>query len=290
VPRLPFALVLLLGCGDGTGRIAAPQREGAATVGGQVVSTVNGTPITVEEVAALTRKSRLDPGGALRRLQAERLLMEEAERRGLRRVPEARQVARQALAQALLDEEAATVRVSDGELREAYEKARARFVFPERRASLHVLASVGTPADDAPAHAFIRRVRDELAAAPEPEDVWARYQSHAESGLRVSAERIPAVDREAPFVGEYLDALFGVASPSVVAEPVRTRYGWHAIVVTEILPASDKSLEEAEPVLRAELLVTKGKAHVDAFLRRLARDVPVQVRPDATKHVAGLAP
>lgn len=290
--RIPLAvLVGALGCGDVASRDAQPAtRGGSARVGGAVVSTVNGEPITREEVEALVRDAHLSPPEALRRLQAERLLMAEAERRGVRGDREVRRVTRQALAQALLDQEAATVRVSDAELRAAYEREHARFAYPERRSSLHVLAFVQAPEQDKAAYEFIRRVRDEMAASADPQAVWRRYQMQVEPGLRVSAERIPAVDRGAPFVKPYLDALFGVTSPGVVGKPVRTRFGWHAILVTEITPASHKSLEAASAELREELVLAKRKAHTEELLGALRRGVSVQVAPGATQQVAGLRP
>lgn len=289
---LPLALtVLVVGCGDVAGRVAQPiASRGQARVGGTVVSTVNGEAITLEDVRTLVRGSRLDAAEALRRLQAERLLMAEAERRGRSADGAVRHVTRQALVQALLDQEAATATVSDAELRAAYQREHDRFDVPERRASLHVLASVETPEQDKAAYAFIRRVRNELAASADPETVWTRYQMHVEPGLRVSAERIPAVDRDAPFVKPYLDALFGVTAAGVVAKPVRTRFGWHAIVVTEITPASHKTLEAASEELRAELLQEKRRVHIEEFLRDLRRDLPVRVAPGAAGQVAGLAP
>lgn len=283
--------VLLVGCGDVAGRVAQPIAPGgSARVGGTVVSTVDGEAITLEDVRTLVRGSRLDAAEALRRLQAERLLMTQAERRGRWADRPVRHVTRQALVQALLDQEAATATVSDAELRAAYEREHDRFDVPERRASLHVLAFVEASEQDKAAYAFIRRVRDELAASADPQSVWTRYQLHVEPGLRVSAERIPAVDRHAPFVKPYLDALFGVTAAGVVAQPVRTRFGWHAIVVTEITPASHETLEAAREELRAELLREKRRVHTEKFLRELGRDVPVQVAPGAAGQVAGLAP
>lgn len=265
-------------------------RGGSARVGGAIVSTVNGEPIALTEVEALVRDSHLSPPEALRRLQAERLLMAEAARRGVRGDREVWQVTRQALAQALLDEEAAKVHVSDSELRAAYEREHARFDYPERRASLHVLAVVETPEQDKTAYAFIRRVLDEMATSADPESVWRRYQVKVEPDLRVSAERIPAVDRGAPFVKPYLDALFGVTVPGVVGQPVRTRFGWHAIIVTSITPASHKSLEDASAELREEISRAKRQAHTEELLGALRREVPVRVAPGAAQQVAGLPP
>ncbi|RZO57970.1 MAG: hypothetical protein EVA89_20500, partial [Sandaracinaceae bacterium] len=52
----------------------APASVGAAAVGGRVVSTVDGHPITVDQVAAAARAAGVTPEVALRRLQDEALL------------------------------------------------------------------------------------------------------------------------------------------------------------------------------------------------------------------------
>lgn len=266
---------------------------GSARVGGTVISTVDGAPITIDEVRSLVAGSGLAPAEALRRLQGERLLMAEAERRGLRSVPEVRHVARQALVQAVLDEEAARVEVSEAALREAYEATPERFHAPERRASVHVLAPVRTPDEDAAARAFIEGVCRELEAAPNPEASWARYQSQAEPGVRAVqavAERLPAVDREGPFVREYLDGLFSLAAPGVVPRPVRTRYGWHAIVVTKIERARDDTFEMARDVLRRERLEADRRKHVADWVAGLEREIGVERSAEAEARIAGLEP
>jgi hypothetical protein len=93
------------GCGDrGTEGPSAPM-EGESRVGGRVVSTVDGEPITVDDVERVAGATGLPPEAALRRLQRFRLLAREAERRGLRERPAVRAAGRRAAVQALLARE-----------------------------------------------------------------------------------------------------------------------------------------------------------------------------------------
>ena len=71
-------------CGNGGsgGAVSGKHSQGHAEVGGQVISTVHGFPITVADVQGLVDASDLTPPEALRRLQEERLLIAAAEERG----------------------------------------------------------------------------------------------------------------------------------------------------------------------------------------------------------------
>lgn len=270
------------GCGDdGGGREQGAARRGGSQVGGTVVSTVNGHAILIADVQALMRASSLSAREALERLQAEQLLMAEAERRGVGG-PALEQVAERARVQALLDMEAATSRATDRELRQAYEKD-ARFHVPELRTSIHVLARLGadaTEAQQAAARAIATKAIADLRTL-EPAVVMARYASTTIDGVSVKAESLPAVQRETAFVKEFLDAVFSLPEAGVVPEPVRTRFGWHAVRVTQIAAPRDIPYEEAVKVLRDEITNKKQVEAVSALLTDLRQAHPVTLVPDA---------
>jgi parvulin-like peptidyl-prolyl isomerase len=83
-----------------------------------------------------------------------------------------------------------------------------------------------------------------------------------------------------------LDALFSQAELGVVPRPVRTEYGYHAIVVTEITPAVITGKPEAFATLHAELTTAKRKARLDALLRELQQHTPVRYAADAEGRLA----
>ena len=74
--------------------------------------------------------------------------------------------------------------------------------------------------------------------------------------------------------------MFSLSAPGVVPEPVRTSFGWHAIRVTEILPAEETPYEKAAPILRKELSVVRQTAAMQELLKDLSRAHPVQVMKD----------
>jgi parvulin-like peptidyl-prolyl isomerase len=96
------------------------------------------------------------------------------------------------------------------------------------------------------------------------------------------------VDRGAPFVKPYLAALFSLSAPGVVLEPVRTIFGWHAIRVTEIVPAESVPYEKAAEQLRGELLLARRQARVETLIAELRKVYPVQVSDHAAQAMASL--
>jgi parvulin-like peptidyl-prolyl isomerase len=96
----------------------------------------------------------------------------------------------------------------------------------------------------------------------------------------VKAEALPPFDRKAALAPEYSAAMFSLPAPGVVPEPVRTSFGWHAIRVTEILPAEETPYEKAAPILRGELSVARQTAAIQELLKELSRAHPVQVMKD----------
>lgn len=84
----------------------ATQNEARAS--GRVVAVVNGRPIHVQDVAEAARARGLAPREALRALEAEALLLGEAERRGYGSAPDTRRTVARAAVQALLAREVET--------------------------------------------------------------------------------------------------------------------------------------------------------------------------------------
>jgi peptidyl-prolyl cis-trans isomerase C len=95
----------------------------------------------------------------------------------------------------------------------------------------------------------------------------------------VAAEKIPPIAADSAFVKPYLEALFSLRAPGVVAQPVRTIYGWHAVRVTEVLAAETVPYEKAEQSLREELLLSRRQERVQRLIERLRADYGVQI-PD----------
>ncbi|MFW5924898.1 MAG: peptidyl-prolyl cis-trans isomerase [Myxococcota bacterium] len=289
--RVVLGLGLLFGCADEAHRGGTEPAEGDARVGGRVVSTVDGEPITAAEVARGAREAGLEPRVALRRLQQAILLAREAERRGYGTRPAVRRAQRKAAVQSLLEREVERAvspeDVSEEGIRRAFEARRDSLARPERRASQHVLAKVADEASEdevAAARRSIERALRDLRQAERSPEGWQSvldgYRARPGGGdLEVVVEDLPPVDRDASFAEPYLETLFEAERIGPVDEPVRTDFGWHAIVVTEIHPAREGSLEALRSELRDTLVTEKRHRRLVELVGSLERDLAVERYP-----------
>lgn len=288
-----LAIVFCLGC---AGEAVAPEQveraRGDAVVGGQVVSTVDGHPITLADVRHAVEITGVEPELALRRLQDELLLTEAARRAGYADDEEARQVARRVAVQRLLAEEVEAAHgpeeVDPAELEAAFEENLARFETPERRASVTVSAR---PPENAPpgaaqaARAFAAEVWRELAAADDPSLAAFAVQRRVLPNLpfEVSVDEVDPLSRRDEESHAYLDALFAAEAPGLLPELVQTEVGFHAVVLTEIVPASELTREEALDVLRDERVARARAEALGELVAEIGGRTQVQVDVGTTR-------
>ena len=291
----PVVLLALLGC-DAPAAPADASRAGGA-LGAGVLARVGSTSITRAEVERAARDARIPPQLALRRLEDEALLAAAAER--FESDPQVRRVTRQAAVQALLAAEVeARVgldRVDEALVERQLEESLARFERPERRGSTHLLIPVDEGEDDASARAYVESVVARLGAAEAGGD-GSEGAEGALAALRAIAsepgpsdrrvEDVPPLARTDAAAPEYLDALFERSAPGPVGRAVRSRFGWHAIVLTDIAPRWEASREEALATLRAERLAELRAGALGRLIERLAGETRVELRAEAIELLA----
>jgi hypothetical protein len=240
-------------------------------------------------VRRLAEAERITPREALRRLQDDLILAAEAERRGLGDDRHVEQDARRAEVQALLAEEVERAipeaSIEAEAIARAYQRHLARYVQPERRASKHALASVprdGTPEADRAARARIAALLTQLRTTADPAG-WLDERIAAGDVPDVTIQDVPGLAPGDDAEAAYIEALFALPRPGLVPEPVRTGYGWHAILLTEVIPPRDVSLEDATPELRRSLLDSRRRARVAALVEEIAGRTPVEPNQDAVR-------
>jgi peptidyl-prolyl cis-trans isomerase C len=243
--------------------------------GRRAVAIVNGAPISVGDIEAFVRRSGQTPRKALALLEAERLLIEEAYKRGFDADPEVVQVGKQAAVQALLIERVeGQTRVTDADLEAAYQRELSRFQQPERRLSVHVLAKLNRDADAKTQQAAEQLAREAIAAfrkEGDSEQLLARFRGRASTPLGVITERLPPMGRDDAIEAPYKEALFSLDKPGVVEKPIRTSYGWHAIYLTEIRPAQKRTLAEVGDLLKPQVQQAKRTVQVKALIQQASR-------------------
>ncbi len=145
--------------------------------------------------------------------------------------------------------------ISAEELREHYALHEDKFRIPERRRTWHILVKD----KGAEAEALAASILRELQRAKDPRTVFERYADGATEGvaLEVLAEELPPVTEQAGLEKPYKDAIFSAETEGPLKKLVETSYGWHAIVVAEILPAERLTMAEVEEASRSR--ISQGK-------------------------------
>jgi peptidyl-prolyl cis-trans isomerase C len=245
----------------------------------RAVATVNGATISVGDIEAVVRRSAQAPKKVLALLVAERLLTEEAYKRGFDADSEVVQVGKQAAVQELLIERVERqTRVDGADLEAAYQRELSRFQQPERRGSVHVLAKLNPGADAKTQLAAEQLAREAIAAfrkEGDSEQLLERFRRRSSMALGVMTERLPPMGREDAIETPYKEALFSLPTLGVVQEPIRTSYGWHAIYLTEIQPAQMRGLTEVAELLRPQVQQEKRAAQVKTLIERARRSAKI---------------
>lgn len=274
---LGLAMAHAMSCGEAD----APARsrvEGDAEVGGAVVATVDGHPITVADVEVQIRSEGGTPRDALDALVRQTLLAVEAERLGYGTRPDVQRETRRATVQTLLatiEVEHPPSAIDDAALRAAYDAAGERFVVPEKRSSEHVLVRVS----DASREREARRVASALLAELERDSTvleTLRTQTERE-GFPLLVEDVPDVARDGSVEAGFEEVLFSGDAPGLRSELARTSFGWHVVFVREIQPRQVRSFEEVREELREELTNRRRFEALIALLDRLRAEAGVEL-------------
>lgn len=262
-------IVVTIGIALGAAALAGCKRDvdekraghGESRLVANVVARVGGRPIGAAEVESLMQAEEIGADAALQQLIDQELLAQEAERLGFTVQGEGERLLERIMVRAMLHEmeqENTPESISDEELKEDYARYEDKFQIPERRRSWHILVKDSGEEARSLAASILR----ELRKAEDPREVFERYANRRpeESSLEVLAEDLPAVSDAAGLEKPYIDAIFGVKSEGPLKEVVETSYGWHAIVVAEIVPADRRSLAEVEEQSRERLSQAKRLA------------------------------
>jgi parvulin-like peptidyl-prolyl isomerase len=232
----------------------APKRQLAAREVTDVVARVGGRPVGAVEVAARMRTEGVDAKTALELLIDEETLAQEAERRGVATTPREERAIERVMVRAMLhdlEEEITPESVPAEEVRADFEAQAEALQIPERRSSWHIVVEDSTDAG----RALAKSIQAEVKQADDPREVFDRYASGdpGEHELRVKAEELPPISDKAGIEQPYKDALFAARATGPLQKLVETSYGWHVIVLTEVLPEERKTLAEVEDEIRNRL-------------------------------------
>jgi len=264
-----------VGC---TGESREPQvDERDVPLVADVVARVGGYSIGASEVEGRMVADEVGAEAALEYLIDEALLTQEAERFGFAEDRDGERSIERLMVRTMLrdlERENTPESISEDEVGEAYALHAKKFRVPERRRSWHILVEEQSEAGEALAESILREVRQ----ADDPRTVYDRYSDGGPEGLKlaVKSEDLPAITKQAKFAKAYKTALFAAESEGPLNNAVKTSYGWHAIVVAEILPADMRSLDDAEEEIRELLSERKRFAELVTIVQSLEAQGLVQ--------------
>jgi peptidyl-prolyl cis-trans isomerase D len=178
------------------------------------------------------------------------------------------------------------VTVSDAEIQDAYNKNKARFSTPEKRTASHILitaAKDAKPADDAAAKAKAQAILAEVQKNPSDFAKIAKAQSQDPGSAELGGDL--GVVEKGLFDKPVEDAIFQLKEGET-SGLVRSSFGYHIVKLTKLVPASQKSLEEAKPEITAELKKTKMSAKYSELAETFTNTVYEQsdsLKPAADK-------
>jgi hypothetical protein len=280
---LPLLTAVLLACGsqeDPSAPDRAPRPRGDATLGGEVLATVDGLPITRDEVVDAARAGDVSPAEALDRLVEMQLLALAAERAGAADDGrEARRAAVLALLDRVVEAEEPPRAPTDDAIEAGADEVRRRLTRPPTRDGVTVSVAFQDENGRPLARAYVSELRESALASPD-----------AAATLRALRRRPP--DPSVPFTVEVREmasltpterrvpeelrqAIFAAApgSLSVLELPDRIVV---CLVETET-PGAEPSDERVLERLAVEALAERRARRLVALLHDLGARTPVRV-------------
>ncbi|MBA3393187.1 MAG: peptidyl-prolyl cis-trans isomerase [Deltaproteobacteria bacterium] len=253
-----------------------------------IVAQINGRPVWGSCVAAQARAA--DDAAARRAALDEcvafELLAQAAEAKGFASDPDVGEATRAALVDQLVETAFENRYRTPADLADVIGKILDRHTdrlsTPEGRASAYarVPVALDAPADrDAAARALAERIAatlaDETGLFPIHLDETARRLAE---GTGLTVEFAPTdVQPKETLVDSYGDALFAIREVGRIApEPVRTRWGWDVILLSQRIPARKRTREE----LAAEAFPDVRRSYFQVWVNGIVRSLGVKIEID----------
>lgn len=168
-------------------------------------------------------------------------------------------------------------KVSEADIKKFYDENKKEFEHPELVRASHILIRVPEDADDATvaekkkaADAALERVtkkkEDFTAVAKEVSEEPGASESGGDLNFFPKDRMVP----------EFADAAFAMKKDEVSKEPVRTKFGWHIINVTDRKPAGSMPYEEVKEQINDYLEGGKSREAVRGVIDNIRAEAKVE--------------
>jgi parvulin-like peptidyl-prolyl isomerase len=179
-------------------------------------------------------------------------------------------------------------KVGEEDIKKFYDENKKEFEHPELVRASHILIRVPEDASDEVVAEKKKAADAALARVTEKKEdftVVAKEVSE-EPGAKESGGDLNFFPKER-MVPEFADAAFGLGKGEISKEPVRTKFGWHVIKVTDRKPAGTMPFDEVKQQVGAYLEGTKRRDAVRSVIDGLRSDAKVENKlPEASKPAA----
>jgi peptidyl-prolyl cis-trans isomerase C len=290
-----MSLLLTLGCQDeARNEVRAAAMPAKVDVQGPVVARVDGEPVSLEDVRQTVEATGLSPADALARLEAETLLADYAQRAGYggskqdERAIDAARV--RALLRVAVERGTAPEDISEADVKARFDVVRSQRERSEGRRFLQVLFRVEQPAQEATAKAAATELLEQIRGLS-GDEAQARLGSYpaksVRDGVTVVREHVADAQKNGTLAAPLEQAVFSVEPPKLVAEVVKTSFGYHVVAVQGTVAAVTLDFSEAQPLIRQTLSLEARTRALDALIAKLKVDRPI--RYDEAAIAKGLA-
>jgi parvulin-like peptidyl-prolyl isomerase len=251
----------------------------------QIVATVNGVPLLVEDLKRQMRDGVSKQAGLTRLIQLE-LLAQEAQRRRLGRTAAVREAHNRALVHVLARQfgKAFTAdKVTEALIERSYQLNRFRYVYPTRAHVSHLMVAADPRRPQeyhTRARQLAQRIRDELGALPRIDleglkSVFSVWKTKArDQGFRLIQEQFTRT-RDS-LTKPFADAAFSL-KPNELSQVVRTRFGYHVVLLLELLPARNTPLAEVRDEIRQRIHPEAKRIEFQRFVEALEKQSRARV-------------
>ena len=293
----PALLPLLLACSAGS-RETAPVLT-KLELPGDRCAAVGPEQISVETVARIARAQAVAPEQARALAVRDALFAVEAERR----LPGVAALRSTVLARSLLlqlkQQAEAGGPPSDDETARLTAERWSEVDRPPSARTAHAVVLTKSAEDDARARDVAERLKRAVAGISDPEQFVAAAQRTDAGNLELRAERLPfmTVDGRAvpgpdgaaantTFDVDFARAANALERAGEQSPPVRTRFGYHVILLEEKLPERRLPLDERRRLFEPEIRVRRARTLERALLERLRGETIVELSRAAAEMMA----
>jgi parvulin-like peptidyl-prolyl isomerase len=164
------------------------------------------------------------------------------------------------------------VSVSDEEIREFYEKNKDKITKGTQFRASHILVATEEEANSI----YDRIMKGESFATLAKEYSLDKVSAEkgGDLGYFGSGRMVPEFER----------ALIGMKKGEI-SKPVRTRFGYHIIKLTDIKKGKPATFEDAKESIRRQLILQKRKQRFDEFIARLKSETDITINEDLLSQV-----